>query len=83
MKITVSTAGLLDDLLPPGSDGDAAELEVGEDATLLDVLAQLGISVDANYLLSVNGEVVTRSERGTRVLADRDTLAILPPLKGG
>lgn len=83
MKITVSTAGLLDDLLPPGSDGDSAELEIGEGATLLDVLAELGISADANYLLSVNGEVVARSERGARVLADDDTLDILPPLKGG
>ena len=83
MNISISTAGLLDEFLPPGSDGDTAELEVDEGATLLDVLTQLGVPADKNYLVAINGEVVARSERARRVLADHDSLTILPPVKGG
>lgn len=83
MKITVSTGGLLDEYLPPGSEGDTAELEIGEGATLRDVLDKLGIPPNENYLLSVNGEVVARSERDRHALAEHDSLTILPPLKGG
>ena len=83
MKITVTTGGLLDEYLPPGSEGDTAELEVGEGTSLSEVLDQLGIPPNENYLLSVNGEVVAHSERSERVLAQNDLLSILPPLKGG
>lgn len=83
MKIYISTGGLLDEFLPPGSDGDTAALEVDEGATLFDVLRQLGVPADKNYLLAINDEVVARSERERRVLADHDALTILPPIKGG
>lgn len=83
MKISVRTGGLLDQYLPPGSDGGSAEIEVAEGATPMDVLRQLGLPVDDNYLISLNGEVVIRSERERRVLAPQDSLAIMPPLKGG
>jgi sulfur carrier protein ThiS len=39
--------------------------------------------LDENYLVSLNGEVVVISERDTRVLAENDRLAVMPPLKGG
>ena len=42
-----------------------------------------GLPTDENYLVSLNGEVVVISERDSRVLAENDHLAIMPPLKGG
>ena len=83
MKISVSTGGLLDEYLPPGTVGDTVELEVSEGTTLPEVLDLLGIPQSENVLLSVNGQLVTRSERNRYVLNHYDALTILPPLKGG
>lgn len=83
MKIQFKTGGLFVEHLPAGSTGNTAELEVPEGATPTDVMRQLGMPMDENYLVSLNGEVVVISERDTRVLAEKDRLAIMPPLKGG
>ena len=77
------SGGLFVEHLPAGSHGNTAELEVSEAATPMDVMRQLGMPSDENYLVSLNGEVVVISERDTRVLAENDHLAIMPPLKGG
>ncbi len=83
MKIQFKTGGLFVEPLPAGSTGNTAELEVPEGATPMGVMRQLGMPMDENYLVSLNGEVVVISERDTRVLAEKDRLAIMPPLKGG
>ncbi len=83
MKITIKTAGLLGKYLPPGSVGNDAELEVTQGATPRDVIARLGMPLDASYLVTLNGESVPTAERRVRTLADNDRLAIMPPLKGG
>jgi sulfur carrier protein ThiS len=49
----------------------------------MDVMRQLGMPSDENYLVSLNGEVIVISERSTRKLSENDHLAIMPPLKGG
>ena len=83
MRIQFKTGGLFVEHLPAGSTGNTAELQVPEGATPMDVMRQLGMPADENYLVSLNGEVVVISERDTRVLAENDHLAIMPPLKGG
>lgn len=83
MKIQFKTGGLFVEHLPAGSSGGTAELEVPDGATPIDVMRQLGMPLDENYLVSLNGEVVASSERDTRVLAEEDQLAVMPPLKGG
>lgn len=83
MKIQFKTGGLFVEHLPAGSSGNTAELEVPAGATPTDVMRQLGMPMDENYLVSLNGEVVVISERDTRVLAENDHLAVMPPLKGG
>ena len=83
MKIQFKTGGLFVEHLPAGSSGGKAELEVPDGATPTDVMRQLGMPLDENYLVSLNGEVVVSSERGTRVLAENDRLVVMPPLKGG
>ena len=83
MKIRVRTAVLLGKYLPPGSAGNAADIEVADGATPTEVIAQLGMPTDASYLVTLNGESLPRAERAHRALAANDDLAIMPPLKGG
>lgn len=83
MKIQFKTGGLFVEHLPPGTDGSSAEIDVPEGATPIDVMRQLGMPLDENYLVSLNGEVVVISERGTKALSENDHLAVMPPLKGG
>ena len=83
MKILFKTGGMLVEHLPTGGSGGSAELEVADDATPLDVMRQLRMPLDDNYLISLNGEVVVTSERSSRGLKEGDRLAIMPPLKGG
>ncbi|MEE8533236.1 MAG: MoaD/ThiS family protein [Alphaproteobacteria bacterium] len=83
MKIRFKTAGLLGRHLPPGSSGNAAELDVAEGATPVDVMRQLGLPLDGTYLVMLNGASVPTAERAPRVLAENDRLAIMPPLRGG
>ncbi len=83
MKIQFKTGGIFVEHLPPGTDGSSAEIDVPEGATPIDVMRQLGMPLDENYLVSLNGEVVVISERGTKKLSENDHLAVMPPLKGG
>lgn len=83
MKITFKTGGIFVDHLPAGTTGTAAEIEVVDGATPVDVMRQLGMPIDENYLVSLNGEVVVISERDSRILRENDHLAIMPPIKGG
>jgi sulfur carrier protein ThiS len=83
MKVKVKTAGLLSRYLPAGSAGTVAEIEVAKGATPIDVVAQLGMPTEASYLITLNGMSLPKAERATRVLAANDTLAIMPPLRGG
>ncbi len=69
--------------LPAGSIKNVAELEVAEAATPLDVIKQLGMPIDGQYFVALNGELVLKNERERRTLAANDKLSIMPPLKGG
>ena len=83
IKIQLKTGGLLGEYLPAGSARNTAEVTVDDDATPLDVMKQLGIPMEDNYLVSLNDSVVTRKERSSQPLAENDRLVIMPPLKGG
>ena len=83
MKITVRTAGLLGRYLPPGSSGNVADVDVATGATPIDVIKQLGMPLEARYLVVLNGTALRQSERSRHALAENDSLAIMPPLKGG
>lgn len=82
MKIQVKTTGILDDYLPANSD-NSAEIEVNEDVTPMDVVRRLGMPANEKYLIAVNGDVIPQSEHAAFTLSAHDTLAIMPPLKGG
>lgn len=83
MNITLKATGPMGRFLPAGSSGSLAEIAVAQDATAVDVMRQLGIPEEGSYLVSLNGTALPKAERGERKLAEGDTLAILPPLRGG
>jgi len=83
MKITVKATGLLVEHLPEGASGNTAEIEVGDGASPLDVIEALGLPGDRSYLVAVNGEVVPEKDRAGHTLASGDTVAVMPPLRGG
>lgn len=83
IRIEVRTTGLLSDYLPPGSRKNVARIEVEEGATPADVMEQLGMPAEENYLVSLNDTLVPREQRSTRALSENDSLAIMSPIKAG
>ena len=83
MKITFKTSRPLAKFLPPGSTGNTANLQLPDGATALDVVRQLGMPAETNYLITLNGAIVPMSQRETTTLSNADEVCILPPLKGG
>ena len=82
MKIKVKATGILEDYLPPNSN-NPAQIEVKADVTPMDVVRRLGMPANDRYLIAVNGTVVPQGEHSVFRLSEHDTLAIMPPLKGG
>ena len=85
MKGRVSAAGLLEEYLPAGSDGETA-IEIPDPspaATLLTVMRAAGIPESASPLISLNGVVVPRRQHATRTVSDGDAVHFMPNLKGG
>ena len=83
VKITVTLRGSLKNHLPPGEGRYSRPLEVVEDATIDEVLAQLRVPRELVQLVLLNGVRVPRDQLGTTGLRARDTLAVWPPLAGG
>ena len=83
IQIKVKATGLLTKHLPARTQGDEAMVVVPDGATAIDVMRQLGIPPEGSYLLVLNGAVLPVAERPSTRLAENDSLAIMPPLKGG
>ncbi len=83
MRILFRTASGMVKYLPPGAAGNCAGITVADGATPRDVMTQLGIPPDGAYLVTRNGAAVRSAMRDTVNLAENDTLAIMPPLRGG
>ena len=82
MRVQVTAAGLLEEYLPAGSDGEVTA-EVPEAATLVTVMQAVGIPESAKPLIALNGTVVPRSQHAERPVSDGDTVHFMPNLKGG
>ena len=52
-------------------------------ALSVEIAQLLGMPPEESYLVVVNGASVPRHDRASRRLSENDSLAILPPLKGG
>ena len=82
MKVQVTAAGLLEEYLPAGSDGEMT-VEAPADSTLIGVMQAAGIPESAKPLISLNGTVVPRSQHAERAVSEGDTVYFMPNLKGG
>ena len=65
--------------LPFGSRG--ADLDIAEGTTPIDVMKQLGMPLEASYLIVLNGTSVAQGERSHRTLEENASLAIMPALE--
>ena len=79
MKISVKLMATLRSKLPPETKG-VTQLELDAGATVLTVLQRLGIDAGTVHAVMVNEEM--ELERG-RLLADGDSLVLIPPVGGG
>ena len=82
MKVEITAAGLLEEYLPEGSDGEMT-VEAPAGATLVALMQAAGIPESAKPLISLNGTVVPRSQHAERTVSDGDAVHFLPNLKGG
>jgi sulfur carrier protein ThiS len=79
MRVTVALFGHHSRLLPPGSSGNSATIEVEEGATVADVLDALGVPPDGRSYVQLNG---TRQDLSTAMQAG-DDVRVIVPLGGG
>jgi sulfur carrier protein ThiS len=84
MKITFKLFATLQDYLPAeGRKANALTLELDEGTTVDQVIARFALPRNLVHLVLIDGSFVPPAERGSRILADGDTLAIWPPVAGG
>ncbi len=83
MLITLKLYASLADYLPPGSSNNRAEVAVGEDDSVADILEQFRLPEKWVKLVLINGVYLDPAERQTRRFVAGDHLAIWPPIAGG
>jgi thiamine biosynthesis protein ThiS len=83
MIINLKTGGLFTKLLPAGTTGNKAQLDVPDGMTPTGVVGHMGGDPDGRFLLVLNDKVVPPSERHSVILKDGDHLSLMPPIKGG
>jgi molybdopterin converting factor small subunit len=91
IQIQVQLFSFLRDCLPLDAEGDRATITLPENATLSDLVKQLGIDrhlghksadavVKADWQIMVSGQFELDTER---ILQDGDEIRIFPPIAGG
>ena len=83
MKVVFKLFATLTDLLPAERSGNALELEVPPGTTVQELIDRYRVPAKLAHLVLVNGAFVPPGERTTRELADKDELAVWPPIAGG
>ena len=77
MKVAVKTFGNLRRFLPDQRQGE--HIELADDATVLHVLAALGIPENEAWRVSRNGVLVSMDQ----ALAEADLVSVFAPVGGG
>lgn len=83
MKVTVRLFAMLRKNLPPGSNGEEAEMELPEGATVQTVIEQLEIPPQLANLVMIDGYHLLKDEIQHRTLQAGEVLSIFPPVAGG
>jgi sulfur carrier protein ThiS len=84
MKITFKLFASLTDFLPQEARrANLMELEVADQATILQVIEPFGLPEKMVHLVLINGTYIAPEQRATKALQEGDVLAIWPPIAGG
>lgn len=83
MKILFKLYATLTDYLPPAARANKVDVEIDPADTIEVILNRHNVPDRLVHLVLVNGVFVPREARGTRCLAEGDTLAVWPPIAGG
>jgi molybdopterin converting factor small subunit len=84
MKITFKLFASLSDYLPQQARyTNVIELDIAQDATILQVIEPFSLPEKMVHLVLVNGTYIAPEQRMTHVLKEGDALAIWPPIAGG
>jgi molybdopterin converting factor small subunit len=84
MKITFKLFASLSDYLPQQARyTNVIELDIAQDATILQVIEPFALPKKMVHLVLVNGTYIAPEQRMTHVLKEGDALAIWPPIAGG
>lgn len=83
MLIKVKLFAMLREKLPPDSNGEDMEVEVGDGTTARGIIDQLQIPPELAHLVMINGYHLLPDEILSRPLKAGETLAIFPPVAGG
>jgi molybdopterin converting factor small subunit len=79
MKVRLRLFATFRRYLPPGTQGNACDVEVPDGTQVSDLLSRFGVPEKESLLVLVNG----RDAGPDRVLQDGDVVAISPTLAGG
>ncbi len=83
MQVTLKLFATLSDYLPPGASRNAIPREVGDGASVRDLLSGSGVPMEKCHLILVNGVYVAPARAGDKQLAAGDTVSVWPPVAGG
>ncbi len=84
MKITFKLFASLTEYLPQASRyTNVVELDVANDATVMQVINQFALPAKLVHLVLINGKYIEPEKRLTQTLVEDDVLAIWPPIAGG
>jgi len=83
MRVTLKLFAGLTDYLPEGSRDNQAELEVGENDSVADIIERARLPERLVHLVLVNGLYIAPEDRAARRLEAGDHLAVWPPIAGG
>jgi len=84
ISITFKLFASLQDYLPPeAKKTNALTLDVGDDATVAQVIERFNLPQKLVHLVLIDGTYVPPAARAGRVLRQGETLAIWPPIAGG
>ena len=83
MQITLKLYATLGKYLPEGSKKNRINIDVSEDATAYNIIAQCNVPREMAHLVLLNGIYLQPEERDMSKFKEGDTLAIWPPVAGG
>ena len=83
MQITFKLYASLGEFLPAHAQSNQVQLDVGEGATIAEVIAPFNLPMKLVHLVLINGVFIPPEQRATRALSAGEVLAIWPPIAGG